>query len=57
MFCVTYLSQKSLTKQNELRPRMRNYEPPCKKKFVNSNNFLTRMLYSCSIVKTDPQKH
>ena len=41
----------------ELRPRGHNYEPPNKNKYltINSNNFLTRMLYSCSKVDSDPQ--
>ena len=53
------LPPKKPDRATELRPRMHNYELPSKKKFlgINSNNFLTRMLYSCSTVKTDPQKH
>ena len=53
------LPPKKSDRATELRSRMHNYEPPCKKNFlmINSNNCLTRMLYSCSTVKTDPQKH
>ena len=58
VLCHLFPPKKS-DRATELRPRMHNYEPPCKKKFlmINSHNFLTRMLYSCSTVKTDPQKH
>ena len=53
------LPPKKPDRATELRPRMHNYEPPSKKKFLrmNKNHFLTRMLYSCSTVKTDLQKH
>ena len=50
------LPPKKTQRAIELRPRGHNYEPPNKNKYliVNSNNFLTRMLYSCSKVDIDP---
>ena len=50
------LPPKKTQRAIELRPRGHNYEPPNKNKYltINSNNFLTRMLYSCSKVDIDP---
>ena len=53
---ITNCPQKKTQRAIELRPRGHNYEPPNKNKYltINSNNFLTRMLYSGSKVDIVP---